>query len=119
MSREIKFRSWYGPESHMITGDELQTGVPGTLNEYFLDPAYSFMQYTGLKDTNGMEIYEGDILGGGDVVPGVVTMVDGAWRLHQGPTNSGHSDLCAWRTERLPIIGNIYENPELLEAKDA
>lgn len=78
----------------------------------------SIMQSTGLKDKNGKEIFEGDILGTKDgLLNGVIEYRSdlGMW------TNSlirynNFERLCNVATSR-EIIGNIYENPELLEDK--
>lgn len=89
-------------------------------------------QYTGLKDSNGREIYEGDI-----VIVGPKEIALDKWTkpspvIYQaGGYLVSHSDentwLCAYAgdtQENFPylftceVIGNIYDNPELLEVKD-
>lgn len=82
----------------------------------------NFMQSTGLKDKNGVEIYEGDLVQNGRREIGYVTYLlqetgfvvvlkNTDYRL--GHRNTGESyDMAYWHE----IIGNIYENPELLEA---
>lgn len=107
--REIKFRAWVPAQQKMygpVTLDEMRTRWSYPL--YWCQP---LMQYTGLKDKSGKEIYEGDILddeGSSCVI---------AW--DEDRYGWGVIDEPYWQFyEHMKIIGNIYENPELLEAKD-
>ena len=82
------------------------------------------MQSTGLKDKNGKEIFEGDVVRQvrtqptteNETITGVVTMIEGTW-LIMNDCEQLASKLWS-ETDENEIIGNIYENPELLEDKE-
>ena len=110
--REIKFRVWL-KELEIWEHDFLpSSGEP--FSEILAEKDFVFCQYTGLKDKNGKEIYEGDILDfdeaewRGEFTPEAITMDDmkGEWLLC-----GSVGDVSQWRK----VIGNIYQNPELLE----
>lgn len=82
---------------------------------------YVLMQYTGLKDKNGKEIYEGDIVKGSaygkEIYTGVVEFYDASFVMRIDG-NKGYYRLNKMTFQELEVVGNIYENPELLkEAK--
>jgi hypothetical protein len=103
-------------------------GYPNLENNHFYELAGStypgmgtdfrvlrIMQYTGLLDKNGREIYEGDIVRGArDGETGICPVV---WSPREGgfiPFCSDNYPLFDAHTD-LEVIGNIYQNPELLE----
>lgn len=115
--RDIKFRVYDKLKKQMIYGgafmDVSQTqGVDRWVFGLDVfnhpDDVSDLMQYTGLKDKNGVEIYEGDILKGKNGNYSVV------WsdNLMQWTTNKR---LMLWAFNEPEVIGNIMENPELLE----
>jgi uncharacterized phage protein (TIGR01671 family) len=122
--REIKFRAWDGKNMFDVGQITFNDGV-WTLSEgrgisIKYQPHITLMQFTGLKDKNGNEIYEGDILGR-TTDNNFVFVVDFLNGEFSGVTEPGRNYRLRLREamtlERSPyvqIIGNIYENHELL-----
>lgn len=118
--REIKFRVWDSEKKKIvpIQRHSFKTGksMPYGWNvEYIFD---DLMQYTGLKDKNGKEIYEGDILLYNNDIKTVVNYKNGAFVRSYENSNiyllydSFITDGCL---DNYEIIGNIYEDKHLLE----
>ena len=113
--REIKFRAWNEVEEKMLNWNEfLDTNMKNT----FIAPESTgliLMQYTGLKDKNGKEIYEGDIVKSYYYIPNE----DGTEGERYVVKLINYDEiLCKYNIdmfENLEVIGNIYDNPELLE----
>ena len=143
MKREIKFRAWDGQDTHYnivpwqwdfvisLSWHRCEKnngsgflGSGGSMAE-FLVPGIAFkeiMQYTGLKDKNGKEIYEGDILTYDERIRGFVKYIGCSFIIEWVGIDT-YSDLLGWDNWRsgktsdgskYEVIGNIYQNPELL-----
>lgn len=127
MSREIKFRAWDGERLRSVNTIGWTNGEVDWLDtpKYHgpIDEDIKLMQYTGIKDKCGVEIYEGDILkitcdfkaGRKEILFDKVELTQCSW---------GCSDWFFFELidnqlsgqQSFEVIGNIYENPELMEA---
>lgn len=137
--REIKFRAWDKRLQQMVLDINLLSSSKATvawlsdhgMGSYFNPVAenYQVMQYTGLKDKNGVEIFEGDVTHCTDEPhsePHVVEYISDDAAFMVSRRNPDGSLICMeWLVDefRTPsmnvqVIGNIYENPELISNGD-
>lgn len=112
--REIKFRAWSKRGLRFWYFDYTK-GFNAENNDCFTDP----MQYTGLKDKNGVEIYESDILEiqyEDGSLHGVVKWVDARFITEGvGDTEGYPHEFTSYFAKLCRVRGNIYESPQLLE----
>ena len=122
--REIKFRAWCKDLHIMLPCEEITAAVNPyaqiTLPDILERDCYILMQYTGLKDKNQVEIYEGDVCHHPNDSFGRNAHVywaesqTGFWYEPVGELRQFGCHFNAKQTENIEVIGNIYENPELL-----
>lgn len=118
--REIKFRAWDSTSRRWTTDIVRHTDMGNRtlqLKPPVRDPSFQveIMQYTGLKDRHGVEIYEGDIVKG-EYRTYVIEYYGAAFRLKTADDSSPDLLPVLENSSRIEVIGNIWENPELVEA---
>jgi len=137
MSREIKYKAWLKEEKKMVIVETIDFSEKSIqylekneiIDAYLLRTTFlediELMQYTGIKDKNGKEIYEGDILKYKfpyDRRLKHVSLV----KFIETEASFGLKDIYGneiplyriTANNYFEVIGNIYENPELLEGKN-
>jgi YopX protein len=115
----------------VIDGDNNDTFTSSPANDYYFDkkrvlikePRYVIQQYTGLKDSKGIEIYEGDICNAGMVI-GPIEFIIGSFSLASNPLIEFMSkDTCVFSPDFDPswidveVVGNVCENPDFFKNK--
>ena len=145
--REIKFRAWDKGEHEVFEGSYLANDPEKKPLEYDMPPhmiyrwamvshgewdvfqlsamldtwdkgRYVLMQYTSLKDKNGKEIYEGDIVESGELKSDDADDTYCYIEKYRNVVEFKHGEFL-WADEDGEVIGNIYENPELIKKEKA
>lgn len=131
--RDIKFRVWDNRQNKYLNPDDVSISADGFITVFNVDgkhsrvvqppgslsPRFIIEQYTGLKDKNGKEIYEGDVVkveGDGEIYR--VEWIRSGFGLEPRYNSLRYPVLGNVELRRkIEVIGNIHENPELLEEK--
>lgn len=116
--REVKFRAW--DKDHFV-----YMGLKGagwSFSEPFDETAHAieWQQHTGLHDKNGKEIYEGDIVRDNNGKVWAIAWNEGYAAFGKRDPSLGKKSQAIsglHPTSQLEVIGNIYENPDLLTQK--
>ncbi len=137
MQRPIKFRGWHTTQKKMFTAEEMSddqltllptgqfinvSGSSTLRSTIYPQDKFIPLQYTGLRDKNGKEIFEGDILTYHDSCRFLDDDSEGneissvRWKDQFLSWSCQNEMLCD--TEEPEIIGNVYENPELLKESE-
>lgn len=125
--REIKFRAWLKEDKRMVnvetmdfTDKSIQYLKKSEINNAYILRRESFddvelMQHTGLKDKNGKEIYEGDIVVLNNIENDNMCIVRYEHSSYRLEGWSLREDLSNVEDRFLEVVGNIYESKNLLE----
>jgi len=109
--RELKFRAWNG-EKMIVDNFDIEDLMSGIL---MFDPGLIWMQYIGLRDINGKEVCDKDIVIFEDETIDVVGW-DNEWQYHS--INNLDNSQSNFSEAGLEIIGNIFENPDKLTSNN-
>lgn len=113
--KELKFRAWHSGEKEMIPN--CNQGFEGdAFNWKHQGQPIEIMQFINRKDKNGTEIYEGDIVSSVSGIPASGAIEWGCFGSPEFGVTSPYININ--NPEAVEVIGNIYENKELLEGNE-
>lgn len=120
----VKGLDMYDKEVHLIFGPNTMFYSSGETDGWYkVDPS-TICQCTGLKDKNGNMIWENDICDRKEQYPEIVKYCNGDWTLDYSyvsnkKSGANYCNLGFYTEERkcVEVIGNIFDNPELLESE--
>lgn len=135
--RDLRFRAWDKTQNHWVNINHIELRIDGVIYDPIrrqFPSDYQLMQYTGLHDKNGKEIFEGDIVKAGEANMPIDKYPD-YHQVCQVKFGEGEVSGSEWPVSvlgfylephrfevpniteaKLEVIGNIYENPTLLES---
>ena len=122
MNREIEFKVWHKVDKEMYSSSEMnyldftnakKPVVELACGRILGSDDIELLQYTNLKDRNNVKIFEGDIVEG-NLIDNLVVFWDNTYLTYSLRDDEGaREDLC--RVDNLKIVGNIYENMDLIQ----
>jgi uncharacterized phage protein (TIGR01671 family) len=130
--KPLKIRVWVKSLGRMITPKSINFDDDGNIASVsFVDPqvkefpeensisGMAFCQFTGFRGVNSAEIYDNDVVDDGEGNIGVIEQnEDGAWVVVFDDGTTPIEELLSDASLALSVIGNRFENPEVLEAHD-
>jgi hypothetical protein len=111
--RAIKFRAWDPERKEMMDFERIKQTTLYHLQMAKEDLGWETMQFTNLHDKNGKEIYEGDVLEDAEGFRAKISFFQGAFSADFSVKNK--YPVLLYNHTYMAVIGNIYENPELLK----
>lgn len=113
--REIKFRAWIKKDKRMEHCIDVNPFYIGDCDRmHWKHEEVELMQYTGLKDKNGKEIYQGDIVKESNS-KGIIAYEYCFFGIAWIANKDFYNNALKYHSSTIEVIGNIYENPDLLE----
>lgn len=124
MTREIKFKAWDKNNKRWVTNENSISSICLNYddNTLYVFSRYELVQLTGRKDKKGKEMFEGNLLKVSETAQNNAGVCEIKWNSYYAKFTGVRAGRAMeysidWLAEYGEIIGNIFESPELLEAK--